>query len=47
MTADKVRMAARLMKDLEVSIQEICKTLGMSRSTLYRYVAPDVQVRQS
>jgi DNA invertase Pin-like site-specific DNA recombinase len=45
MTADKLRMASRLMKDPEVSIQEICKTLGVSRSTLYRYVAPDGHVR--
>lgn len=45
-TPAKVKMAARLMQDRSVSIQEICRTLGVSRTTLYRYVAPDGQVRQ-
>lgn len=45
MTPAKVKMAARLMQDRSVSIQEICRTLGVSRTTLYRYVAPDGQVR--
>jgi DNA invertase Pin-like site-specific DNA recombinase len=40
MTPEKVRMASSLMKDPDVSIKEICNTLDVSRSTLYRYVDP-------
>lgn len=45
MTPDKVKMAARLMKDPNVSAQEICKMLGVSRTTLYRYISPNGEVR--
>ena len=47
MTPEKVNMASRLMKDPEVSIKEICTTLGIGRSTLYRYVAPDGSKRET
>lgn len=46
MTPEKVRMAARLMQDPDVSTVEICQTLGVSRTTLYRYVSPNGEVRQ-
>jgi DNA invertase Pin-like site-specific DNA recombinase len=45
MTPEKVRMAARLMKDPDVSVKEVCQTLGVSRTTLYRYVSPSGEVR--
>jgi DNA invertase Pin-like site-specific DNA recombinase len=45
MTPEKVRMAARLMKDPDVSVKEVCQTLGVSRTTLYRYVSPNGDVR--
>lgn len=45
MTPEKVRMASRLMRDPEVSIKEICNILGLSRSTLYRYIDPSGNVR--
>jgi len=45
MTSDKVKMAARLMKDPNVTAKEICKMLGVSRTTLYRYVSPSGEVR--
>ena len=45
MTPEKLKMAVRLMKDPEVSISEICRTLDVSKSTLYRYVGPDGSVR--
>lgn len=45
MTADKVKMAARLMQDPNVSAKEVCQTLGVSRTTLYRYVSPSGEVR--
>lgn len=45
MTPEKLKMAVRLMKDPEVPINEICSTLGIARSTLYRYVAPNGDIR--
>ena len=46
MDAGKVRLASRLMKDPELSIEEICEAVGISSATLYRYVAPDGSVRK-
>lgn len=34
----KIRLAQSLYNDKSNSIEEICKTLGTSRSTLYRYI---------
>jgi DNA invertase Pin-like site-specific DNA recombinase len=34
----KVALALRLFADPNYSIDDICSTLGISRSTLYRYV---------
>ena len=45
MTPEKVKMAARLMRDGSGDVQEICKTLNVSRSTLYRYVSPQGEIR--
>jgi DNA invertase Pin-like site-specific DNA recombinase len=45
MTSEKVKLAARLMQDPAVSVDEICRTLRVSRATLYRYVSPDGQLR--
>lgn len=42
---EKLRMASSLMKDPNVSVAEICRTLAISRTTLYRYVGPDGQLR--
>lgn len=47
MSPEKVRMAARLMQDPNVSAKEICRTLGVSRSTLYRYISPKGEVRSA
>jgi DNA invertase Pin-like site-specific DNA recombinase len=47
LTIDQVKMASQLMKNPAVSIQEICKTLRVSRTTLYRYVGPGGEVRQT
>ena len=35
----RVQAAKRLHQDRSLGIDEICKTLGMSRSTFYRYLA--------
>ena len=34
----QVEIATNLMKDISIPIVEICKTLGVSKATLYRYV---------
>ena len=34
------------MKDPEVSVREVCRAVGVSSATLYRYVAPDGAVRK-
>jgi DNA invertase Pin-like site-specific DNA recombinase len=41
MTAKQVQMLRNLASDPENSIDEICKTLGISRTTFYRYVKAD------
>lgn len=47
MTPEKVKMAARLMVDPAIQVEEICRTLGISRTTLYRYVTPEGTIRQT
>jgi DNA invertase Pin-like site-specific DNA recombinase len=46
MDASKIKLATRLMKDPELSVEEICEAVGVSSATLYRYVAPDGTVRK-
>ena len=43
----QVKTASMLMKGNEMSIKEICRLLKISRSTLYRYVAPDGTIRKT
>ncbi len=38
-TASQLAMAKTLFADTTRSIPDICKTLGVSRSTLYRYMS--------
>lgn len=45
MTADKIKVAASLMKDKSNSVKDICQTLKISRTTLYRYVSPKGEVK--
>lgn len=47
LTPDKVKAAASLIKDKSNRIKDICKTLGISRPTLYRYVSPSGEIRAS
>ena len=39
------KAAASLMKDKSNRIKDICRTLGVSRATLYRYVTPTGEIR--
>ena len=46
MDDEKVRLASRLMRDPEVSVGEVCRAVGVSSATLYRYVGPDGAIRK-
>lgn len=46
MPAEKIKMAASLMQTSHISIKDICKNLGISRTTLYRYIGPQGEIRQ-
>ncbi|WP_244422502.1 helix-turn-helix domain-containing protein [Ktedonobacter racemifer] len=37
-TDGKIALALHLVEDTNHSIDDICSTLGISRSTLYRYI---------
>jgi DNA invertase Pin-like site-specific DNA recombinase len=45
MTDEKLDRASKLMKSSDCSITEICEMVGMSRSSLYRYLKPDGTLR--
>jgi len=47
MTPTKVAQAVQLRKNPALSVQQICQTLGISIATLYRYVSPTGEVRQT
>jgi DNA invertase Pin-like site-specific DNA recombinase len=47
LTPEQVKMAAHLMQDPGVAVKEVCQILGVSRSTLYRYVGPSGDARWS
>ena len=41
MDEKKTSMALALRADPQRSVSEICKTLGVSRATFYRYTTPE------
>ena len=45
MTAAKLRLAQAAMGKPETTVSELCTELGISRVSLYRYVAPDGELR--
>ena len=45
MTQRKLRVAQAAMEKRETNISGLCKELGISRQTLYRYVSPDGTLR--
>jgi DNA invertase Pin-like site-specific DNA recombinase len=45
MTPAKVRLAMASMGKPDTKVSELCKELGISRQTLYRYVSPDGEAR--
>ena len=46
LTTDQIRMAAAMMKNKTVPVNQICDTFNIGRTTLYKYVTPDGEIRQ-
>ena len=47
MTHAKLRLALAAMGKPETRVSDLCKEIGVTRQTLYRYVAPDESLRES
>jgi DNA invertase Pin-like site-specific DNA recombinase len=47
MTPAKVHLAVAAMGSEETSVNDLCRELGITRQTLYRYVSPKGQLRAS
>ncbi|MEN4046326.1 recombinase family protein [Sulfurimonas sp. NWX367] len=45
LTKSQVRLAQVAMKNRDTSVSELCKELGVTRPTLYRYVGPTGELR--
>lgn len=45
MTKAKIKLAQAAMRDPATKVSELCKELGISRQTLYRYIGPDGENR--
>ena len=43
---EDIEVAQSLMRSDDVPVKQICETLGVSRSTLYRYVSPEGERRK-
>jgi len=46
LTKAQVRLAQVAMKNRDTSVGELCKELGITRPTLYRYVGPNGELRE-
>ena len=46
LTKAQVRLAQVAMQNRDTSVTELCKELGITRPTLYRYVAPNGELRE-
>lgn len=42
----QVRLAQASMKNRDTSVSELCKELGITRPTLYRYIGPNGELRE-
>lgn len=40
-TEKKLALAAKMLKNREIPVGEVCGAVGVSRSTLYRHFEPD------
>jgi DNA invertase Pin-like site-specific DNA recombinase len=46
LTKGQVRLAQASMKNKDTNVSELCRELGVSRQTLYRYVSPNGKLRE-
>jgi len=46
LTKGQVRLAQASMKNKNTNVSELCRELGISRQTLYRYLGPDGELRE-
>ncbi len=46
LTKNQVKYAQVTMKDRNTNVSELCKELGVSRQTLYRYISPSGELRE-
>jgi len=47
MTKAKIRLAEAAMKSRDTSVTSLCKELGVSVMTLYRYISPEGKLREA
>ncbi|MBL4707609.1 MAG: recombinase family protein [Flavobacteriales bacterium] len=45
LTKSQVRLAQAAMASRDTKVSELCREIGVTRATLYRYIAPDGQIR--
>jgi transposase-like protein len=46
MTTAKLRLAQAVMADRDIKVDDLCKELGVTRQTLYRFVGPNGELRR-
>ena len=46
LTKAQIRLAQATVKNRDSSVSELCKELNITRPTLYRYVAPNGDLRE-
>ena len=46
LTKAQVRLAQAAMQNRDTSVEELCKELGITKPTLYRYVGPNGELRE-
>lgn len=45
LTKSQIRLAQSSMAARDTKVSELCKEIGVTRSTLYRYVCPEGKIR--
>lgn len=46
LTKAQIRLAQAAMSNRDTSVSELCKEIGVTRATLYRYVGPTGELRE-
>ena len=45
LSKSQIRLAQAAMKSRDIKVSELCKEIGVTRSTLYRYICPNSNLR--